>query len=141
MEEHCLSFGGNLLLRSGRSQRAASGSEEPVGLRIRVRHLKFLAFTAPYDALLTDAQEVASLRGESSNQLLETLEEWNDYLERQCARTATTAAIVFARRCRVSKGFPGSSRPPRASLSLGSGSLVQNIVYRGDDFIAHRFSI
>jgi hypothetical protein len=24
---------------------------------------------------------VASLRGESSNQLLETLEEWNDYLE------------------------------------------------------------
>ena len=44
--------------------------------------LKFLVFTAPYDALLTDAQEVASLRGESSNQLLETLEEWNDYLER-----------------------------------------------------------
>ncbi len=28
--------------------------------------------------------ELASLRGESSNQLLETLEEWNDYLERQC---------------------------------------------------------
>ena len=27
---------------------------------------------------------VASLRGESSNQLLETLEEWNDYLERYC---------------------------------------------------------
>jgi hypothetical protein len=26
--------------------------------------------------------EVASLRGESSNRLLETLEEWNDYLER-----------------------------------------------------------
>ena len=25
---------------------------------------------------------VASLRGESSNQLFETLEEWNDYLER-----------------------------------------------------------
>jgi len=25
---------------------------------------------------------VASLRGESSNRLLETLEEWNDYLER-----------------------------------------------------------
>ena len=42
--------------------------------------LKFLAFTAPYDALLT-AQEVASLMRESSNQLLETLEEWNDYLE------------------------------------------------------------
>jgi len=28
------------------------------------------------------SQEVASLRGESSNQLFETLEEWNDYLER-----------------------------------------------------------
>ena len=27
-------------------------------------------------------ENVASLRGESSNQLLETLEEWNDYLER-----------------------------------------------------------
>jgi hypothetical protein len=26
--------------------------------------------------------KMASLRGESSNQLLETLEEWNDYLER-----------------------------------------------------------
>lgn len=26
--------------------------------------------------------KVASLRGESSNQLFETLEEWNDYLER-----------------------------------------------------------
>jgi hypothetical protein len=29
---------------------------------------------------------VASLRRERSNQLLETLEEWNDYLERQCVR-------------------------------------------------------
>ena len=28
---------------------------------------------------------VASLRGESSNQLLETLEEWNDYLDRNPA--------------------------------------------------------
>ena len=26
--------------------------------------------------------KLASLRGESSNQLLETLEEWNNYLER-----------------------------------------------------------
>ena len=26
--------------------------------------------------------KLASLRGESSNQLFETLEEWNDYLER-----------------------------------------------------------
>jgi hypothetical protein len=49
---------------------------------IDLETLKFRAFTAPYDALLTDAQEVASLRGESSNQLFETLEEWNDYLER-----------------------------------------------------------
>jgi hypothetical protein len=47
--------------------------------------LKFLAFTAPYDALLTDAQEVASPNLESSNQLFETLEEWNTQLERQCA--------------------------------------------------------
>jgi hypothetical protein len=49
---------------------------------IDLEPLKFLAFTERYEALLTDAQEVASLRGESSNQLLETLEEWNDYLER-----------------------------------------------------------
>jgi hypothetical protein len=38
----------------------------------------------PRENGLTDAQEVASLRGESSNQLLETLEEWDDYLERYC---------------------------------------------------------
>ena len=44
--------------------------------------LKFLAFTELYEAPQTDAQEVASLRGESSNQLLENLEEWNVYLER-----------------------------------------------------------
>jgi glutathione S-transferase len=31
----------------------------------------------PCEALLTNAQEVASLRGESSNRLLETLEEWS----------------------------------------------------------------
>ena len=51
--------------------------------------------------------KVASLRGESSNQLLETLEEWNDYLERYSA-PPTSVAILSARRCRVSKGFPGS---------------------------------
>jgi hypothetical protein len=50
---------------------------------------------------------MASLRGESSNQLLETLEEWNDYLERYSAPT-TSAAILSARRCRVFKGFSGS---------------------------------
>jgi hypothetical protein len=43
---------------------------------------ELLALSELYEALLTEAQEVASLRGESSNQLLETLEEWNDYLER-----------------------------------------------------------
>jgi hypothetical protein len=32
--------------------------------------------------------EMASLRGESSNHLLEILEEWNDYLERPRARIA-----------------------------------------------------
>jgi len=61
-----------ILEKSGHSPHAAIEMFKP---------LKFLAFTAPYDALLTDPQEVASLRGESSNQLLETLEEWNDYLE------------------------------------------------------------
>jgi fumarylacetoacetase-like protein len=53
-------------------------------------------------------ENVASLRGESSNQLLETLEEWNDDLERQCACTPTAAAILSARCCRVSKAFSGS---------------------------------
>jgi hypothetical protein len=43
---------------------------------------ELLALSELYEALLTDAQEVASLSGESSNQLFETLEEWNDYLER-----------------------------------------------------------
>jgi hypothetical protein len=51
--------------------------------------------------------KLASLRGESSNQLLETLEEWNDYLERYSA-PPTGVAILSARRCRVSTGFPGS---------------------------------
>jgi hypothetical protein len=52
---------------------AATGILEP---------LKLLAFTEPYAALPVNTQEVASPRGEISNQLLETLEEWNDYLER-----------------------------------------------------------
>jgi len=43
---------------------------------------ELLGLSELYEALLADAQEVASLRRESSNQLLETLEEWNDYLER-----------------------------------------------------------
>jgi hypothetical protein len=47
--------------------------------------LKFLAFTDPYADLPANIQEVASLRGESSNQLFEILEEWNDYLERENA--------------------------------------------------------
>jgi hypothetical protein len=53
------------------------------------------------------AFKVASLRGESSNQLFETLEEWNDYLERYSA-PPTGVAISSARRCRVSTGFPVS---------------------------------
>jgi hypothetical protein len=44
-------------------------------------------------ALLTDAQEVASPNLESSNQLFETLEEWNDYLERPCPRMPGTGEI------------------------------------------------
>ena len=45
---------------------------------------ELLHFSEVYETLLTDAQEVASLKGESSNQLFKTLEEWNDYLERYC---------------------------------------------------------
>jgi hypothetical protein len=54
-----------------------------------------------------DRSNVASLRGESSNQLFETLEEWNDYLERYSA-PPTGVATLSARRCRVSTGFPVS---------------------------------
>jgi len=39
--------------------------------------------------LAADRQEVASLNTESLNQLFKTLEQWNDYLERYCARTST----------------------------------------------------
>ena len=46
---------------------------------------------------------------ESSHQIFETLEEWNDYLDRYSA-PSTGAAILSARRCRVSTGFPGSFR-------------------------------
>jgi hypothetical protein len=35
-----------------------------------------------YEALPANAQESGVPNRESSNQLLETLEEWNDYLER-----------------------------------------------------------
>ena len=49
--------------------------------RIEFEPLKFLAFIELYEIHLA-TQEVASLRGESSNQLLEILEEWNDYVER-----------------------------------------------------------
>jgi hypothetical protein len=52
---------------------------EPAGI---LEPLRFSAFTDPYKALLTNAQEVASLRGESSNQLLDILGDWNVYLER-----------------------------------------------------------
>ena len=45
--------------------------------------LRILAHTEPYEARPANGREVASLRGESSNQLLETLEEWNKYLEHQ----------------------------------------------------------
>ena len=55
--------------------------------------------------------KLASLRGESSNQLLETLEEWNDYLERENAPARQQpAAMIGGQRGNVSKGFPGSFR-------------------------------
>jgi hypothetical protein len=61
-----------------------------------------------------DRLKVASLRRESSNQLLETLEEWNDYLERQCARSALgTATIICGLQSEVPKGFQGSWGLPR----------------------------
>jgi hypothetical protein len=44
-------------------------------------HLLFVIFQCLTKHRQKDPQEVASLRGESSNQLLETLEEWNEYLE------------------------------------------------------------
>jgi len=43
---------------------------------------ELLDLSEPYEAPLAGTQEVASLRRESSNQLFETLEEWNEYLER-----------------------------------------------------------
>jgi hypothetical protein len=43
---------------------------------------ELLDLSEPYEAPVAGTQEVASLRGETSNQLLEILEEWNDYLER-----------------------------------------------------------
>jgi hypothetical protein len=52
---------------------------EPTGI---LEPLKSFALTEAYEALQGNIQEVASLRKESSDQLLETLEEWNDYLER-----------------------------------------------------------
>jgi hypothetical protein len=61
---------------------------------------------------------VASLRGESSNQLFETLEEWNNYLERY-----NGVAILSARRCRVSKGFPGSFGFSSTNQGIG---LIEN---------------
>jgi hypothetical protein len=44
-----------------------------------------LGLSELYKALLTNTQEVASLRGETSNQLLDTIMDWNVYLERNAA--------------------------------------------------------
>jgi hypothetical protein len=43
---------------------------------------ELLDLSEPYEAPLGGTQQVASLNRESSNELFETLEEWNDYLER-----------------------------------------------------------
>jgi hypothetical protein len=43
---------------------------------------ELLDLSEPYEAPVAGTQEVASPNLESSNQLFETLEEWNDYLER-----------------------------------------------------------
>jgi len=68
----------------------------------------------------SDRLKLASLRGESSNQLLETLEEWNDHLERYSA-PPKGVAILNARRCRVFTGFPGSfGLYPRRTQASGS---------------------
>jgi hypothetical protein len=50
---------------------------------------------------------VASLRGESSNQLFETLEEWNEYLQRIPA-VSGTAIIIIEDRGENCEAFPGS---------------------------------
>ena len=42
---------------------------------------------------------VASLNLESSNQLFETLEEWNDYLERQRARSGPGTIAILIGQC------------------------------------------
>jgi hypothetical protein len=48
-------------------------------------HLLFIIFQCLTKHRQKDPTEVASLRGESSNQLCEILEEWNDHLERENA--------------------------------------------------------
>jgi hypothetical protein len=69
-------------------------------------------------------QEVASLRGESSNQLFETLEEWNDYLERRRARNAPGTVATLNGRCwKVCNEFPGIFSGYHVSAQISARDL------------------
>jgi hypothetical protein len=69
------------LAETGWSEKVQDESLSAVEAAGFLELLKFRIFTEPYE-IRPAVQEVASLRRESSNQLLETLEEWNDYLKR-----------------------------------------------------------
>jgi predicted metal-dependent enzyme (double-stranded beta helix superfamily) len=71
-----------------------------------------------------DPVKVASLRGESSNQLFETLEEWNDSLERLRARNAPGTINILNGRCwKVSNEFPGIFSGYHVSAQISASDL------------------
>ena len=61
----------------------------------------------PSIAILLYRVKVASPRGESSNQLLETLEEWNATSNANASALPGTEIIIFERRWKISNEFPG----------------------------------
>jgi hypothetical protein len=60
---------------------------------------ELLDLSEPYEAPLGGMQQVASLNRESSNQLYETFEESNDYLERQRARSVPGTVAILIGQC------------------------------------------
>jgi hypothetical protein len=72
-----MNFGdGNHDNAKGRRPRTEEQLDRGVSLRLDTRAVCRMAGARAFTGV-----NVASLRGESSNQLLETLEEWNEYLE------------------------------------------------------------
>ena len=71
---------------------------------------------------------MASLRGESSNQLLETLEEWNDYLERYSAPPTGDSEIkLFGQQITDALKFAGiivKIGDPKLSLPWSGVSVI-----------------